>query len=359
MVAALPSQETLGSGNGSPPTNRTAAREILRVLGQGLALALSTVLIVVGVVWFIPEGNDYASASLKKHERLAATIERKVVFIGGSNLAFGLDSALIEQETGLRSVNMGMNGYFGVRFMLEEARPFLRPKDAVVIALEYDSFFKSVDGTSADLLAVVKANPSTFSYLTWSQQAGVLGALPYVGQQKLLRLIRERTRALKKSSSEPNESTLIGSVESLAGFNEYGDLTSHLDVPWPYEREDGVDATKTPVDGEIVELISSFARDMRERDVKVIFSYTPAIRHYYDKHRQSIDHLHTLFERIPMLSVPRPPTEFVLPESLFFDTVYHLNAEGRELRTRKVAQDLKNYLAEESNEQHGAPAVSK
>jgi hypothetical protein len=40
------------------------------------------------------------------------------------------------------------------------------------------------------------------------------------------------------------------------------------------------------------------------------------------------------------LIVPSPPADFVYEESQFFDTVYHLNREGRALRTEKVIRDL-------------------
>ncbi len=43
--------------------------------------------------------------------------------------------------------------------------------------------------------------------------------------------------------------------------------------------------------------------------------------------------------KIPVIGSPR---DFVYPGSLFFDTRYHLNAAGRELRTQAVIRILRS-----------------
>ena len=41
-------------------------------------------------------------------------------------------------------------------------------------------------------------------------------------------------------------------------------------------------------------------------------------------------------------------SDFVFPDSLFFDTVYHLNKKGREIRTKKLIEIIKK----STNAQH-------
>src|SRR5262249_39102967 len=79
--------------------------------------------------------DGYLAATLDKEHRLATLPGRRVVLIGGSNLAFGMDSAVVERLTGRPVVNVGLYGNFGVAFMLDEARRGLRPGDATVIAM--------------------------------------------------------------------------------------------------------------------------------------------------------------------------------------------------------------------------------
>jgi hypothetical protein len=334
-VSSAPAPAPVPDPAAPPPAKPGMLRDVLRLCAKGLALLAGAAVVLIGFVVYVPDGNDYALATGPKNDRLHMTVPKKIVLVGGSNIAYGLDSAKIHQATGAHVVNMGMNGYLGVRFMLEEVKASLKSPDLVVIALEYDSFYKSVDGTGSDLLMISKNHPSSLSHLSWSQRLEVLKAVPYVGQQKMLRLVRERVQRRKVK--------LIDKVETASGFNEYGDLTTHLDVVWPFEREDGIDLTKTPMDGQVIGLLQAFAKEMQARNVTVIMSYTSADSGYYGRHKASIDNLHRLLTQSPPLIVPSPPTDFVYPEPLFFDTVYHLNAKGRALRTEKLISDIRRY----------------
>jgi hypothetical protein len=71
-----------------------------------------------------------------------------------------------------------------------------------------------------------------------------------------------------------------------------------------------------------------------------MISYTPAMRSYYERHKQSIDRVHELLTQSPGLVVPSHPSEFAYREDWFFDTVYHLNGPGRAARTQKVISDI-------------------
>src|SRR5690606_31597265 len=74
------------------------------------SLALAVAMALLAVLVLVPDGNDYAKAAGLKRQRLASLPGPKVVMIGGSNLAFGVDSPLVEQITGCPVANMGMNG---------------------------------------------------------------------------------------------------------------------------------------------------------------------------------------------------------------------------------------------------------
>lgn len=320
----------------------------------GLMLAAlfgAALLTVAAVVWLVPEGNDYAMATLRKHERLETAPGQRVILVGGSNLAFGIDSPILQQETGLTPVNMGMNGYFGVRYMLSEIRDGVRAGDVVVIAFEWDNYFKSIDGDPNDLTIITKANPRAWSYLSWGQRARVLvRGIPYAAQQKVLRLMRQGVDALRPllgASERPRDESfeLVGRIERADGFTPEGDLTTHLGVAWTEPHEQGIDLTANGIDPEVIPHLAAFAREMEERGVTVIISYTAVMRSFYDAHAAVIDEVHARILAAG-LTAPRPPADYVYEEPLFFDTVYHLNAEGRGPRTRQLAGDVQRVLSQ-------------
>ena len=53
--------------------------------------------------------TGYLAASVDKHHLLVHQPSPRIVFVGGSNLAFGLDSGAIERSLGYHPVNMGLN----------------------------------------------------------------------------------------------------------------------------------------------------------------------------------------------------------------------------------------------------------
>lgn len=322
-----------------PPAKSGLLSVVAPVTGLLLAVFATTAAIAVGV----PDETDYAKASVLKHEKLATDKGKKIVLVGGSNLAYGVDSTVLKEVTHCPVVNMGMNGYFGVRYMLEEVKPDLHAGDIVIIAWEYDSFYKSVNGSSTDLLMVTKANPDALRFLTPGQTLGILGRYPYVAQQKVLRLIGEGfdgVTELLGAEKHDDDPTGIKQVESYASFTPDGDLVGHLNRTWEGDLEDGLDMTALPMDQGILPMMKSFIDEMDARGVKVMVSWSPLIDYFYEEHKAEVDRLSDQMMAIPEFRIARPARDYVFPASQHFDTVFHLNAEGRPIRSRMLADDL-------------------
>src|SRR5689334_6191038 len=94
----------------------------------GFHLALFSAVLGAYVKRFPPEQSYYAG-SLDKHELLAHRASPRMIFVGGSSMAMGMDSDAVARPLGYNPVNMGMNVGVGLELMIEEVRPFLRPGD--------------------------------------------------------------------------------------------------------------------------------------------------------------------------------------------------------------------------------------
>jgi hypothetical protein len=164
----------------------------------------------------------------------------------------------------------------------------------------------------------------------------------YAARQKALRLVGDGLSyvdsVVRGDLDNDDSDALIYNIETLAGFSPEGDLTSHLGVDWPFEIEQGI--VSDTVDPEVIPMIGAFAREMQARGVRVVMSYTSLMKTFYDQHPDPIQKAYeALSAELPGL-LPRPPQDYVYDPSLFFDTVYHLNAEGRQLRTAQLAGDI-------------------
>ena len=332
---------------------------LLRLFLQGSTLLLLAIATVVAFVWLVPELNDYHLASNLKHARLERLKSPKIVLAGGSNLAFGIDSQMLEKGTGLQVVNMGMDGYLGVQYLLAEVERDLKPNDLVVVAPEHDSYIIPPEGATESQLAIVKANPAAFKYLTPQQQRALVRGVFLVAQAKVRRLLTDAAQTLQaKLLGKESAWQMAEHIGRFEGFNAYGDFTSHLDVDFPLPPAFGLDLGSKS-HAPVTELLLDFNRRMRARNVRVLFSYPPLAQPYYDKYRASVDAIHTALIADPTVNAPTPPSEFVYPEDWFFDTVYHLARHGTEERTRRLLQDIQHTLAASSTAgraEHGTAA---
>ena len=320
----------------------------MRLIVRLAILAAAVLATATAIVFLVPEQNDYSLGIELKHERLEQIDTRKIVLIGGSNLSYGVDSKMLQQATGCPVVNMGMNGYFGVRYMLEEVKPHINPTDIVVLSFEYDNLFKSVDGTPSSHLAITKAYPRVFSYLSFEQKLRAIAAIPTVAQAKIIRLITEAIVVSKRpftgKSYEIEGPANMYVIESLKSFSPEGDLVGHLGVDWPHDREEAVVPKGASIDPEMIALMRGFAEEIKKRGVPVIVSYTPFLREAYNELQSHLAQFDGMVKSSPPLIAPSPPSAFVYDQNMFFDTVYHLNQQGRSLRTQKIIQDLQTTL---------------
>jgi hypothetical protein len=319
-------------------------------LVKGAALCLLAAAVLCAIVLMIPDETDILLVSRDKNERLAALQSPKIVLVGGSNLAYGIDSPMIETATGCPVVNMGLNGFLGVRYMFAESRPHLEPGDFVVIAFEYDTFVSSADGRPDALFGVAKADPAALAHMNWDQRRMVLETLPYIAQRKAIRLMgvaeRVALNALAGREVRPDyfpgssEEQIVGGVEQRSGFNANGDVVAHLDMELPFAAFDGLDLTAIGLERQTIDETVSFVHDMEARGVHVLLSFTPTASDYYQQHEALIEDIYRrLAEGVPE-AIRSRPSAFLFERAQFFDTVFHLRREARAARTQALITDM-------------------
>src|SRR5687768_14997237 len=88
------------------------------------------------------EANDnYLVAVLEKDRLIRKTPSPKIILVGGSNLAFGIDSKMMQDSLRMPVVNMGLYAKLGLKYMLAQVQPYIGPGDVVVVVPEYDQFY--------------------------------------------------------------------------------------------------------------------------------------------------------------------------------------------------------------------------
>ena len=266
----------------------------------------------------LPE-NSYDLAIIDKHRILANTKSPRIVLAGGSNLAFGIDSAEIKKRFNIPVLNMGVHAGFGLGRMLDDISRFLHTGDILIIVPEYSHFTNNWNGTQVAYELIFDARRYR---LLWSSY--------YRLPSGFFSYISTHLNAIKPGPPNPL-------AYSRDGFNEYGDYVKHLGVknqPFVSSESQG------SLNQSYLKNFFRFVDDFNERGITVMLSYPCCEEQSFYNSAALIQELDMLFRAKENLLVISTPESYCYPVEYFYDTVYHLNMEGRLIRTNQLIQDI-------------------
>lgn len=315
------------------------------MLGR-LLLKFCVLLTVVGAIEFAflvnPAGRELVGQPLlkawrTKHEALNAAGAGRLLLVGGSNLAFGVDSDRLEAATGRKTINLGLHGGLGLALMLNEAVAGARSGDLIVLSPEYSHFYGNLLYGEVTLAELIQCDqgPLRFFSFPWHWLSLARNATPvattvaFAGINYLKVTVRGGS-----VSARP-----IDPVYRPDGFNERGDMIAHLDLPQrPERRVLGTVRIDGDFNPEAVRSIERAAQKLERHGVKLIVTY-PAVSASYWKLNQ--DAAERVESALPRQLVTTTAAEWVFPDAWFFDTPYHLTRQGRAARTELLLRMLK------------------
>jgi len=276
----------------------------------------------------LPESKEALMASLiDKHRLLESTDSPKIVLVGGSNLPFGIDSKLIDENFNYGVVNSALTGGMGLNFMLSFVKPSLKKGDIVVLALEYQ-ILNNKRGSFMALNQALGEYPYALKYVSPFKNQIEPGTIMHTIQRRTLDFLGLSRNSTKNSLSR-------------TGFNEYGDLVQHLDKePWLVQKKRYKLKYKTPKP-EIINVLNNFYRYCHERGIIVYMTFAPFPRPLKSDSGKKGDEWVKDIQRDLLIPIISNPDNYLFPDNYFWGNVYHLNAVGRKERTQILIKDLK------------------
>lgn len=287
------------------------------------------------ILAFRPDPDGYLAATVDKNERLRTAASPRIVFIGGSNLAFGMDSERIAEALPYEPVNMGLHGGLGLRFMLAEAAAGLRPGDVALLVIEYELFAR--DTASDALLETLGYRPASIRLLSADHIGAVLdSALTYFGH-----VARKGIRRLEQRPPRQRRPPY-----SRSSFNAMGDVVAHRRLEpraWTTKKilQDGLSERNL---ARAVEMLDRFQALCAKRGVEVLFAFASVPRPLFESVEPEIRRIRDRLASEGTFPLLLEPEEVVLPEDCFFDSPYHLNGRGTELRMKLLLPALTRAL---------------
>lgn len=302
-----------------------------KLISKLLLIMCLIVLISVGCILlffkYVTPQYSYAYSAViwDKIERLKSIDEPKIVLLGDSNVAFGFDSELLERETGMPIVNMGLQNGFGNAFLENLSRINVTEGDIYIIC--HDSF--SDDGLFVDpsLVWITFENKTDlYPLLTKEQLKQLPKAFPYYFRNALGLWI----------NGQGNKDS--GDAYSSLVFNEYGDNI--------YKRE----GTTCSFEGQTVPEINDICIDrinelndyLTSKGATLVVAAYPIPCENIEAASSEYTSFSTKLATKLDCKIISDYTNYLFPHSYFYDSGLHLNDFGVNIRTNLLLDDFQN-----------------
>lgn len=278
--------------------------------------------------------NNYQASLIDKNERLCSIEGSKIVLVGNSNLAFGIDSRAIEEAFGMPVVNMGMHGGVGNPFNEQAALQNVCPGDIVI--LSYSNFNDGDVIRNQELAWItIENHPDLWKYIRLKDWPEMIKAYPtYL--KDCLDLWSQGTGNLDS-----------GDEYSRLRFNEYGD--NIYDRPVLVPETDFSEVHIPEIGDATINRINALNAQLEEKGATLLMTAYPTAICEYTPPREEYEAFSDTIEELLDCPLISRYEDYMMDKELFYNTYLHLNNEGVQVRTQMLIADLQKYLEKKEN----------
>lgn len=273
-----------------------------------------------------PKAQRYVLFHKPIKDSLLKNVESpRIIFVGGSNLVYGLNSHMVKDSLGLNPINTGTIASVGLYYMMDNTLPYIRSNDIVILVPEYQHYFKKFAyGSSGLVRLLMDVDPSGFSHLNRDQWISFLKNLPDIFISKL----------------DYNEyfNVKLDPAYHVDIFNEYGDSEAH----WTMDKKEFEvsDFRNRKLNPAIIDQMKSFEHEIEKRGATLYVTYPCFQSKSFEMNQIDIERTNEILKK-NSFKILGSPERYRMADSLMFDTPYHLIKFGVDLRTELLIEDLK------------------
>lgn len=302
------------------------------LLRLSLFLGINLGILALVLTWGLGPAadQDYLTALVDKRHRLETLAPPRLVILGGSGIAFGIDSGLLETGLGRPTVNMGTNAGLSLELVLGQAEGLLRPGDEVLLIPEYELLLgEHIEGGT--ILRALMLFPGDARFLDRSLVKVVLDSA-HLTLGDRLRVALRNLLAMGRSTSSSYRRDC---------FEVHGDYTCHLDEPSrPFPDSSDLVVRQDSLD-KACKILEAFVGRCTRQRIRVLYSYPAWPLPYLERNRDSLARVAAAVAGIPGLVVLDSPETHGVPLGACYDTPYHLGRAARDRRSRRLLEDLR------------------
>ena len=290
---------------------------------------------VLGIAFFAPAQyqNTFVGALDDKFERLNSIEEPKIVIVGGSSVAFGIDSALLEKYMDMPVVNFGLYASLGTKLMLDLSRSGIGEGDIVIVAPEINSQTYSLYFNTDTTLKALDGSFHMAKYIPREHRSSLLGGLWNLASGKAGYM-------LSGAPANPD-----GAYNSKY-FDEYGDFDygrkENIMLDY-YDINTMIDPDPEIITDEFADYVNDYVDYCESQGAKVYFAFPPMNRLGVVDGKTEEDFCifaDAVEEKIKAKIINMDINSCIYEPGYFYDTNFHLNDAGRLMHTLNLLTDM-------------------
>ena len=280
-------------------------------------------------------GSFLAGLGLK-YDLLKNASSPKIVLIGGSSAAFGVDSDLLEEQLpGYDVVNFGLYATLGTRLMLDLSEDYINEGDIVIVAPELDEQTFSLYFNAQAVWQAAESDPSILRGIAWDNIGDMLG-----GYWKYL---AGKITVAKTGAPAPT------GVYSLSSIDENGEISYPREgntMLLGYDPNMIVGLDGTLLDEEFIGYLNDYAALCRRKGASCYFSFSPTNRAALAEETtaETILAFYDALDRALDFEIISDINACLYDAGYFYDTNFHLGDAGVTAHTATLIRDIRRIL---------------
>ena len=311
-----------------------------RIIVTALAVLLMEQLFFLICVFGLPAQfeNTFMGELKSKYERLKETPGKRIVFVGGSGVAFDCDSKMIDKFfPSYEVVNFGMYAGLGTKAVMDLSESYIRSGDIVILSPEQSEQTLSSYFNGEYMWQAADGAFGILRHIKSENFEAMLGNFPKFALEKLHYVLK-------------GQMPQTDSIYQKKSFNEYGDID--LDtcreniLPSGYDINQKVQFTKDIVQPEFLDYMNTWAEHLEKKGAAVWYRYCPVNELAVEEEDDLTSYDLFLRQNLDFPVIGNPENSLMEAE-WFFDTNFHLNQAGKEVNTVQLIRDIKAMLGDD------------
>jgi hypothetical protein len=335
---------------------------LLRVAIVALVIMAAHFLVIATVRSPLPAEYWIREFMIVKQYDAASMPSPKIIFSGGSCSLYGIDAAEVQKQLNMPAVNFGLHASLRLEDHLAFARAAAKPGDIIVLSLEpvyYDTY--STTWTTWNLRNALAQDLDAFNRQPFWRRMQIYAQSSDISISTDL-VMSEYNKRFRPSELGHRLDALAPAPDIIATYlatretskefeYQMTNLDSNGDIlnahsggalfqgdTWPPTRPNTISPYAE-------NLLAPFVAEMKSRNVRVFFDYTPYL--IYQKQNDDWKQDEVIFRAgIHRLGseVLEQRDAFFYPNTMFFYSNLHLNEQGRQIRTQALIEALRKKL---------------